>query len=277
MFALLLLLLAGAVLGSIVNSVFTLAAGAEAGAEYGMLLSYPLMFVPPMIYAAVKSQGNSYNREGVMLDTCNFAPVGGWRCALLVAAATVAASFCSDAIGSLLPQMPQSLRLLLESMTQGNFLVNFICVSVFAPLLEEWLCRGMVLRGLLHNSRLSPAWAIIVSALFFAIIHANPWQAVPAFLLGCLFGYVYYRTGSLRLTMLMHFTNNTMALVISNIDALKDYESWTDLLPGPRYWVLFAFGLTVIALVVMRLRTIPIESRAGGSRKVPAVFESGPQ
>ena len=42
----------------------------------------------------------------------------------------------------------------------------------------------MVLRGLLGH-KVKPVWAIVISAAFFAIIHLNPWQAIPAFLLGC--------------------------------------------------------------------------------------------
>ncbi len=77
----------------------------------------------------------------------------------------------------------------------------------------------------------------MISAVFFAVIHLNPWQAIPAFLLGCLFGYVYYRTGSLKLTMLMHFANNTFALAVAHIDAFEEAESWLDVLPGARYWI----------------------------------------
>lgn len=73
-----------------------------------------------------------------------------------------------------------------------------------------------------HHHGIKPVWAIFWSAVFFAFIHLNPWQAVPAFILGCLFGYVYYKTGSLKLTMLMHFTNNTFSLIFSNIDKFKD-------------------------------------------------------
>ncbi len=51
---------------------------------------------------------------------------------------------------------------------------------------------------------MNPALAIAISAIFFATIHGNLWQGISAFILGSFFGYVYYKTGSLKLTMLMH-------------------------------------------------------------------------
>lgn len=271
MFILLLFLLLGTVLGSILALPFSLIMGADRGTEFTMLVSYPIMFIPPMIYASVKSRSNSYLHDGVKLDSSHFAPVGGLICALLVAVGTIAMSFCADPLASLLPDMPEWLESALSSMTQGNVWVDFICVSIFAPFFEEWLCRGMVLRGLLHHD-IKPVWAIVISAAFFAFIHLNPWQAIPAFLLGCLFGYVYYRTGSLKLTMLMHFANNTFALVLSNIDSMKDVENWNEILPAPVLWAVFAACAAIIVLVVLKFRNIPLQEKEGNSDKVQSLF-----
>ena len=273
MFILLALLLGGTLLGSLLSLPFVAILGPEAGMQYGMLVSYPLMFIPPMIYASVKSRGRSYVHSGLLLDSKHFKPLGGALCALFVILATIAAGYCSDAILVLLPEMPDWIRQALEGLTSGdNLFVNFLLVSIFAPFFEEWLCRGMILRGLLGN-RVKPVWAIVISAAFFAFIHLNPWQAVPAFLLGCLFGYVYYKTGSLKLTMLMHFTNNTFSLVMSNIDSLKDVESWMDVLPGMRYWIIFAAAVLLIVLIVNAFRRIPLERPEGNLDTVKPLFE----
>ena len=110
----------------------------------------------------------------------------------------------------------------------------------------------MILRGLLYESKIKPFWAIVISSVFFAIIHMNPWQAIPAFILGCLFGYVYYKTGSLKLTMLMHFANNTMALVAARIPALEDADNWVSILGKGRYWAFFVLALVVSDLLFWR-------------------------
>lgn len=272
MFVLLLLLLVGAVLGNVVTLLFTLAGGSEAASSYSMLLAYPVMFIPAMLYAGARSKLSSYNNPGVKLDSRNFGKAGAVLCALLVVLATLAAGYCTDIFQFMLPEMPAWMEEMLNSMTNGVLWANFLSVSIFAPLFEEWLCRGMVLRGLLHN-RVRPFWAIVISAAFFALIHLNPWQALPAFAVGCLFGYVYYKTGSLKLTMLMHFTNNTFSLIISNIDSLKDAASWMDVLPVPLYWIIFAGCALLLVLIVRVFARIPLRSPEGNCERVTPLFD----
>lgn len=274
MFALLAWLLVGALLGGILTVVLQAIAGQEAATEYGNLLSYPLMFIPPMIYAMAKSSMLAMDNEGYKLDSNNFKPLGAPLSVLLVMAGTLTMSFWAEYIGTLLPDMPEALKEVMEGLTSGNFILNFITVSLFAPFFEEWLCRGMVLRGLLARTRMKPFLSIIVSALFFALIHMNPWQAVPAFLLGCLFGYVYYKTGSLKLTMLMHFTNNTFALICGHIDSIKEMETWRDVIDGPAYWILMAACIMLTVLVALAFSKVKLLQPEGNMDKVPSIFDS---
>lgn len=258
-FALLLCLIVGIVLGNIAQIICILV-GTGFASDYGMLISYPLMFVPAMIYASYRSNYNAFFEPGYALDKAYFSPMNAALCVLVALAATVAAAIVADGVITLLPPIPEHLEALLESMTQGSLWVNFLCVSIMAPFFEEWLCRGMILRGLLNCHRtdasgntvvgLRPWIAISLSAFVFALIHANPWQAVAAFSLGCLFGYVYYKTGSLKLTMAMHFTNNTFALVCSRLDSFKDVDSWRDLLGIGPYLVLCAACILMIVVAV---------------------------
>lgn len=197
--AILFLLLGGALIGNVIAAGFMLLMPG-ATSDLLTLISYPVMFIPPMIYASSRSRSNAMFDEGRTIDAAgHWGNIGMLGCAAMVMVATVALSFLVDIVNSLMPAMPEWLENMLKGMTQGHFLINFICVSVFAPFFEEWLCRGMVLRGLLNYKRKSkadgtikhgikPVWAIVISALFFALIHMNPWQAIPAFVLGCLFG-----------------------------------------------------------------------------------------
>ena len=263
--ALLCLLLAGVLLGNFVMWIcLGIVGGENFVADYGMLISYPLMFVPPMIYASLKSSSNALFDTGYSLDRGSFAPVGVLMCCLMAVLGTLAASIISDGAVNLLPPMPDWLEEALNSMVNGELWVNFLCACVMAPIFEEWLCRGMVLRGLLNYTRrdkiqgLKPSVAIIISAAFFALIHANPWQAIPAFALGCLFGYVYYRTGSLKLTMLMHFTNNAFALLCSNLDVFDGIDSWVELLGTGKYIVLCAACLLMVIVAVREFHRVAL-------------------
>lgn len=284
LFGLLAWLLAGALLGNLVTVLLVPLFGTESVQEYAMLISYPLMFVPALTAARYTSERNAMFETGYALDNRNFGRMGGWGLALLCMLATFALSFVMDLVNAQMPPMPEWLEDTLKTLTQGNLWVDFLCVSIMAPLLEEWLCRGMVLRGLLNCKRtdsagnavrgLRPVWAIILSALFFAVIHMNPWQALPAFVLGCLFGYVYYRTGSLKLTMLMHFTNNTVALVLGNIESVKEAETWLDILPVPVYAGICAACAVFLVWFVREVGRIALPRAQGACEEVFSIGEN---
>ncbi|GAA4499909.1 hypothetical protein GCM10023172_19250 [Hymenobacter ginsengisoli] len=80
---------------------------------------------------------------------------------------------------------------------------------LLAPLLEEILFRGIILRGLLRNY--SPAVAIGQSALLFGVFHLNPAQSLFAMLFGVTLGWLYYRTQSLAICITMHALNNLLS------------------------------------------------------------------
>ncbi|MDO5443198.1 MAG: CPBP family intramembrane metalloprotease [Bacteroidia bacterium] len=271
--------IAGALLGSVVTVIISSFINDHSAAmTYSMVVSYPIMFIPPMMYASLKSRNNSFFGKGRKLSNSHYSPLGWPVCVIMVMLATLAAAFICDGIGSLMPDVPAWLEDVLSSMTQGNILIDLICVSIFAPIFEEWLCRGEVLRGLLnyeHKNKagetvhgIKPAWAIVISAAFFAIIHGNPWQAVPAFTLGCLFGYVYYKTGSIKLTMLMHCTNNTFAVIISNIDSLKDIDSWMDVMKPSDYGIVMLLCVAFILLFLYKFNGIKPQSPQGNCDEV---------
>jgi CAAX protease family protein len=91
-----------------------------------------------------------------------------------------------------------------------------IAVLTIAPIGEELLFRGALLRALVR--RTSPAVAIWVAALAFALVHVvlDPGAGftVPALLLlGLLSGYEAWRTGDLSRSILLHAGFNLLAVL----------------------------------------------------------------
>ena len=268
MTGLFLLFLLGSLLGSIISGVFVLMMGSsESVMQYSMLIAYPVSFIPPLLYASAKSRRNEFFDKGYALDSNNFGARGGFAMAVIVSIATLAAAFVCEPVSVMLPDMPETLKKSLELLMDGPLWAALLSVSVFAPLFEEWLCRGLVLRGLMKH--MNPTGAILVSAAFFAILHMNPWQAIPAFLLGILFGYVYYRTGSLKLTMLMHCVNNTFSLLLSKIPGLEDIESFMDILSPWAYAGIYVACVLMLASAVILITGIPVkDTKMGGCDEV---------
>ena len=271
MIGLFLLFLLGSLLGSLISGAFILLMGSsESVMQYSLLIAYPVAFIPPLLYASARSRRNEYFDKGYALDSNNFGPKGGFKMALIVSVATLAAALVCEPLSAMLPQMPERLEKSLELLMNGPVWVALLSVSIFAPLFEEWLCRGLVLRGLLKN--MNPTGAILTSSAFFAVLHMNPWQALPAFILGALFGYVYYKTGSLKLTMLMHCVNNTFSLMLSKIPAFKDAETFMDILSPWAYAGVYIACVLMLASALILITGIPVKNaKMGGCDEVDAL------
>ena len=258
------------ILGALLGNILVLGLqfiSPEFAKEYGTIISYPVMFIPAMLYASSKSRFDENFVQGYRMDSNNFGRFSGLQIAVIVSIATLATAFMTDALSSLMPPMPEWLEATLKQLLDAPLWITLISVSVFAPLFEEWLCRGVVLRGLLAKN--SPMTAITVSAAFFAIIHLNPWQAIPAFILGLLFGYVYYKTGSLKLTMLMHCANNTMAAIFSRIPAFEEAESFIEVMNPWTYAGIFICSAAFVVSAIIVISGVPHkEGNLGGCDKV---------
>ena len=274
-------LLLGGLLGFILTLIMGLFMSPQALKDYSMLVVYPAQFLPAMVYAANKSRKNMIFDAGFSLDNRHFAPYSFALIILITVVMTVASMFVFDLPNywnvqltnksSVLAKFYDLLMETMKQMTGGPFWASFLLVAIFAPIFEEWLCRGMVLRGLL--TKMKPANAIIISAIFFAVIHANPWQALNAFLIGLTMGYVYYKTGSLVLTMIMHFVNNGSAVVMSNIESIKDYEYLIDIVGKQNYTIIFLVSCCVLAACIYAFSRIKVENPWGNIDRIPPADE----
>ena len=84
---------------------------------------------------------------------------------------------------------------------------------IIAPVTEELLFRGIILRGLLSRHR--PATAVVITAILFAGFHLNPWQFCSALFVGILLGWFYVHSGSVAICILGHAICNSMVVVFS--------------------------------------------------------------
>lgn len=106
---------------------------------------------------------------------------------------------------------PALLTELFESLmnTAERPLSSFFLLVVVAPVTEEVLFRGLILRGFLANY--SKRRAILLSALLFALMHTNPWQFISTFVAGVLLAWLLIETGSLIPCLFAHAVANGTA------------------------------------------------------------------
>ena len=86
-------------------------------------------------------------------------------------------------------------------------------MAILPAVAEELTFRG-VLMNLLEAKGKRVYLAIWVTAIIFSAIHMQFYGFVPRMLMGALFGYMLVWTGSLWIPILMHLTNNAMAVLL---------------------------------------------------------------
>lgn len=92
-------------------------------------------------------------------------------------------------------------------------LSSMVLVCILAPVIEELLFRGIILRSFLRQY--SRPRAIVYSAVVFGFAHMNIYQFVTAFTLGLVIGEMYERTRSLLPGMLLHAFYNVAVMIMA--------------------------------------------------------------
>ncbi|MCF8266643.1 MAG: CPBP family intramembrane metalloprotease [Ignavibacteriales bacterium] len=93
------------------------------------------------------------------------------------------------------------------------FELSFVAVVIAVT---PALCEEVLFRGFIQSSfqfRLSPFKSALITGLLFALIHFNPYGLLPLIFLGVFLGYSYYRSGTIIIPMILHFTNNFVSLI----------------------------------------------------------------
>ena len=123
---------------------------------------------------------------------------------------------------------------------------GYLAVGVLAPVAEEMVFRGAILRRLLEVMGEGRKWfAIIISALLFGALHANGPQFIHAALIGVLLGWMYSRTNSIVPGMLFHWINNTIAFVAYNMIHQAADGKLIDIFQGNQRSVYMALGFSL--------------------------------
>ena len=155
------------------------------------------------------------------------------------------------ALGALVPSvwlqehMPE-----LPNLVEGEFdmimkdRMGYFVVGLLAPLAEEMVFRGAILRSLLRWKS-NPWVGIVISAILFAVIHMNPAQMPHAFLIGLLLGWMYWRTDSIVPGVIYHWVNNTVAYILYNIYPNPDLTLLDLFGSDQKVWMALGFSLLI--------------------------------
>ena len=152
---------------------------------------------------------------------------------------------CLDSIEQKLRALEEQAAVLTERFLQADngwqLLLNIGLMALLPALAEELSFRG-TLQQILGNKHV----AIWVTAFIFSAIHMQFYGFIPRMLMGAMFGYIFVWTGCLWLPMVMHFTNNGLAVIAYYIFGSEN--SYADTIGAGATWWLGVLSLVITSL-----------------------------
>jgi len=149
-------------------------------------------------------------------------------------------------IGIIIPP-PNILNNINSSLSINNplaLILIFISAVPIASFAEEVLFRGY-LQQILEKQWGNITKAVLMSSLFFALIHLIPYWLIQIYLLGIIMGYLSWKTNSIIPSMILHAINNTMAFLTANWE--NSFNGWYNI-NGHVSPLILVIGLILIYL-----------------------------
>lgn len=145
-------------------------------------------------------------------------------------------------------QMPEGTEKMFEDIMGRP--EGYIVIGILAPIAEEMVFRGAILRSLLKAFSPQMHWlAIILSALLFGVVHGNLPQGCHAFAIGLLLGWLYYRTDSIVPGVVFHWVNNSVAYVMFNLLPQVGDGKLIDLFHGNQRMMMYSLGFSLCIML----------------------------
>jgi membrane protease YdiL (CAAX protease family) len=166
-------------------------------------------------------------------------------------------------IEQILKQQEEAAAVLTERFLQadsiGGLLINIGLMALLPALAEEVSFRG-TLQQILAQGKLKGQIhiAIWATAFIFSAIHMQFYGFVPRMLMGAMFGYIFVWTGTLWVPILMHFTNNGLAVMAYYlIGENEESKNIADTFgAGDTWWVgVISLLITSLGLLIFYRRT----------------------
>lgn len=199
------------VAGFVVQGLWTLISGENATANATCIILTTILFSIAVMAVFLLAKWSEVSRHWIRKRP--------WVTLIWCVVAALGAIVPSVWMQEHMPELPNIAEDAFDMIMRDRW--GYVSVGLMAPLAEEMVFRGAILRELLRWS--SRPWvAIAISAVFFAAAHMNPAQLPHAFLIGLLLGWMYYRTDSIIPGVVYHWINNSVAYVMYNLYPSSD-------------------------------------------------------
>lgn len=128
-----------------------------------------------------------------------------------------------------------------------NSYSGLIKVAIVAPIVEEFIFRGMLMKGFVLNY--GKIRAVLFSAILFSLFHMNPWQLPATLVLGIIAGIVRVQSGSLLYAIIVHAIHNSFVYFIVKYNAEVTESTLLDISTNNTVIYSILFVVSTVALI----------------------------
>ena len=168
-----------------------------------------IFFTMPIVFGIAKLKKGSILKDYFSLNGFNWKTLGFWILVFIVL--QISTGFLIEALGA--KEIP-NFMMNLEYPTLLAKILLVVAVVVAAPIVEEVVFRGFLLKGF-SNTFMGVHGAVFLTSALWAVIHMQYEVAylIAIFVIGLVFGYARIITDSLYIPMIMHGLMNLLAIL----------------------------------------------------------------
>lgn len=141
--------------------------------------------------------------------------------------------------------------------TLPTLFLGLIFVALMPAIGEEVLFRGFIARGLKGGGYV---FSMVLTGFMFSIFHGNAVQFIHQFLLGMILCFVYFVSGSIYASMIIHFMNNAISLIVTYVlvktTGGTDFPAMNAGATAGMYTAFFVIGTALLVLCLYVFVTV---------------------
>ncbi len=135
------------------------------------------------------------------------------------------------------------------NLTTTNYFISIISMVILPAIAEELIFRGIIFKGLQKHSN---TFAIIVSAVMFALFHLSLEQTIYPILMGIVLAVIMCHENNIIYCIAIHFVNNFITLTLKYFNISLVFKHWSYYLVALVCAVIF---ITLSIFIIKKLKT----------------------
>ncbi len=160
----------------------------------------------------------------------------------------------------------ETYTLLVQAHSVPELFFVILVVALTPAICEELLFRGLLQKNLTLATNKKAGF--IFTGIIFGLYHLNPFLIVPLVALGVFFGFLMFRSETILVPMLAHFTNNVVSIIgtygdsdvkdpgaLSMLNSLSEYSSMYVFSTMIGFGIVFLISMYFYFLTTSRLQT----------------------